>query len=558
MFERIGFMKRLTALVLCFIMLFTLSAECALILEYDGGQHEYNGSLYKLKVNGKYVKTPLEPIIMNDRALVPVREVFEAMGAEVGYSGATREITISSADIYILLKIGSDKVFVNGSRLTIPDGVVPMLIAKMGESAKTMVPVRFVSESLGMNVYFDGQNGEIKINNPAQDFYEEMPSPTPKAYTSTITSVSVKEIKNGLGIAVKFDKKPENVGKAVYVESSQVVYVDVDGADCKAGNISATGQSLVKSVRLGKHDGYTRIAVDTSDAESFKRSLSADGKLLTIEILGENEQTGETPKPSSSPKPSATPGLSDDITNTPSPTPTPTPKPTPTPEAHITGEKIVVIDAGHGGSDPGASYTHDGVKYVEKEINLAVAQKVSDILKDNGIRVEMTRSGDTYPTLTDRSDFANKLGASMFVSIHSNAAAEYSEASGIEVYYSETNNEDRYGVKSKTLATDIYKNMIKNTGAKARGVKTAQHVVTRTSEMPAVLIELGFLTNIEEAKNLLDDSYRDLLASAIAAGVIANLDNILIPPKPLEKKIKTTEEEIDKETTEGTTDTDEN
>ena len=104
---------------------------------------------------------------------------------------------------------------------------------------------------------------------------------------------------------------------------------------------------------------------------------------------------------------------------------------------------------------------------------------------------------------------------------------------------------------------NIIENLIKNTGAKARGVKTAQHVVTRTSEMPAVLIELGFLTNLEEAKNLLDDSYRDLLASAIAAGVIANLDDILIPPKPIENYTKATEE-IEEETTEGETQTDEN
>ena len=553
-------MKRLTALVLFFTMLFALSAECALILEYDGGKHEYNGSLYKLKVNGKYVKTPLEPIIMNDRALVPVREVFEAMGAEVGYSGASREITVSSADIYILLKIGSDKVFVNGSRVTIPDGVVPMLIAKQGESAKTMVPVRFVSESLGMNVFFDGPNGEIKINNPAQNFYEEAPSPTPVGYTSEITDVRVEDADNGLKINVKFDKKPEKVGKVVYVESSQVVYVDVDGADCKVNNISSTGQTLVKAVRIGKHDGYTRIAIDTNDAEGFKRSLSSDGKQLTIEIYGESEETEETPKPSASAKPSPTPGQSDDsdATPAPKPSPTPTPKPTPTPQAHITGEKIVVIDAGHGGSDPGASYTHNDVKYIEKEINLAVAQKVKEILKDNGIRVEMTRDGDTYPTLTDRSDFANKLGASMFVSIHSNAAAEYSEASGIEVYYSETNNTDRYGIKSKTLASDIYKNMIKNTGAKARGVKTAQHVVTRTSEMPAVLIELGFLTNVKEAENLLDDSYRDLLASAIAAGVLSNIEDILLPPKPIEKKVEAVSDVDEKETTEGETQKDEN
>lgn len=518
-------MKRLVALLLSFSLMMT--ADAAMILEYNGSQHNYTGSVYKLIVNGAAVSTPLEPIIFNDRALVPVREVFEAMGAEVGYVPDTREITISMGDTFALLQIDSEYVFVNGTRKTIPDGVTPMLIAKLGESAKTMVPVRFVSESLGMNVIFDGNNGLIKINNPAQN----TPEYTEPAHTSVITKVSAAESDDSVTISVEFDEETTDIGELVFIKSSGVLYCDISGAGYEVSNNIAVSKGAVKAVRLGAHEGYTRVAIDTAGADGYYKKLSADGRILKITVSGSGESTSASPSPS--PSPSTSPS--------PSPSPTPTPAPTPTPEAHLTGEKIIVIDAGHGGSDPGAVATHDGDEYREKNINLAVAKKVRDILVSNGIRVEMTREGDTYPTLTERSAFANKLGAAMFISIHSNSIENRPDVDGIEVFYSKTNNGTGYGVTSKTLATAAYKNLIKNTSATARGVKTEQHVVTRTSEMPAILIELGFITNKDEALKLYTPSYQDLLAEAIAAAVIDNLGDVKIPPVTATTKTSTDE-----------------
>lgn len=515
-------MRRFVSLLLCFVMM-TMTAEAAMVLEYNGEKHNYTGSVYKLYVNGKAVSTPLEPIIFNDRALVPAREVFEAMGAEVGYVASTREITISMGESFTLMQIDSPYVFVNGTRKTIPDGVTPMLIAKEGESAKTMVPVRFVSESLGMLVNFDGDNGRIIVNNPAQDFPEELETPAPTATPApktTITGVSAKADGDSVTVSVNLKNSADKISGLTFIESSGVLYCDIYSANYTASNNTSIELGLVKSVRLGLHDEYTRVAVDTVGATGYYKKLSSDGKTLMITVTGEAGAVSPSPgaSPSASPSPTA------------SPQPTATPAPTPVPQAHLTGEKIIVLDAGHGGSDPGAQSTHGDTKYVEKEINLAVAKKVRDILKKSGVRVEMTRTGDTYPTLTDRSDMANELGAAMFISIHSNSIENNPGVSGIEIFYAKTNNGSRYGLTSKELATDIYKNMIKNTGAAERGVKTEQHVVTRTSEMPAVLIELGFLTNEEEAANMADGDYQDLLASAIADAVLDNLASVKIPP----------------------------
>ncbi len=517
-------MKKLIALILVLSGLLT-TAHAAMILEYNGGQHNYTGSVYSLMVNGKSVSVPLEPIIFNDRALVPVREVFEAMGAVVTYIPTTREITVDMDETYVSLQIDNKYAFVNGNKKEIPDGLVPMLIAKLGESAKTMVPVRFVSESIGMNVIFDGPNGVIKVNNPAQYVPEEDNIQTKDNF---IRKISTSQVDDEVTLSIVFEEPVTKLGELTFIKSSGVLYCDVYNAGYKTSNNLSINKGAVKTVRLGEHEEYTRIALDTSGAEGYYKRLSADGMNLKITVKGTMTETPDTPATSTpTNKPTSTP------TTSPSGSPTPTPTPTPTPEAHLKGEKIIVLDAGHGGYDPGAVYTHDEIEYKEKVINFAVTKKVYDILTAKGIRVEMTRSGDTYPTLTERADFANKLGAAMFVSIHTNSAENNNNANGIEVYYSKTNNSDRYGLTSKELATDVYKNLIKNTSASQRGVKTEQHAVTRRSEMPAILIELGFITNKDETLKLYSDEYQDLLAGAIAAAVIDNMGTVQIPPLPM-------------------------
>lgn len=517
-------MKRLIALLLV-LSSFMTTAHAAMILEYNGGQHNYTGSVYSLMVNGKSVSVPLEPIIFNDRALVPVREVFEAMGAVVTYIPATREITVDMGEIYVSLQIDNKYAFVNGNKKEIPDGLVPMLIAKLGESAKTMVPVRFVSENIGMNVIFDGANGVIKVNNPSQYVPEEDKVQVKDNY---IRRISASQVDDEVTLSITFEAPITKLGELTFIKSSGVLYCDVYDTGYKTSNNLSINKGAVKAVRLGEHEEYTRIALDTSGSEGYYKKLSSDGMNLKITVKGTMPQVPDTPATSTpTNKPTSTP------TTSPSTSPTPTPTPTPTPEAHLKGEKIVVLDAGHGGYDPGAIYTHDEVDYQEKVINLAVATKVQELLTAQGIRVEMTRDGDTYPTLTERADFANKLGAAMFVSIHTNSIENNNDANGIEVYYSKTNNSDRYGLTSKKLATDVYKNLIKNTSATQRGVKTEQHSVTRRSEMPAILIELGFITNKEEILKLSSSEYQELLAGAIAAAIIDNMGTVQIPPLPM-------------------------
>ena len=188
--------------------------------------------------------------------------------------------------------------------------------------------------------------------------------------------------------------------------------------------------------------------------------------------------------------------------------------------------KIVYLDAGHGGYDPGASYF--GIS--EKSLTLAIQSRVKAKLEAEGYQVVTTRTSDTYVDLTDRSRAANASESDIFVSIHINASGS-SAAQGIETYYyqpyaeypSRINatyhaNPTRLSM-SDTLANAIQSSLINATGAQNQGVKRQTFAVLRETTSPAVLLELGFLSNPQEASRLNTSAYQETLANAIVAGI---------------------------------------
>ncbi len=180
-------------------------------------------------------------------------------------------------------------------------------------------------------------------------------------------------------------------------------------------------------------------------------------------------------------------------------------------------EPLVILDAGHGGSDPGAS--GNGLR--EKDINLAVALEVGRILTDDGIRVAYTRNGDSFVGLGDRPNIANMYNAAVFVSIHCNSNTS-SSPSGTEthVYYplSDPNlymqKEERYN-----LALRIQQEMIAALGLNDRGVKQSNFQVLRETNMPSALVEMAFLSNSSDAAVLAQGSVQKQAARAIARGI---------------------------------------
>jgi len=169
----------------------------------------------------------------------------------------------------------------------------------------------------------------------------------------------------------------------------------------------------------------------------------------------------------------------------------------------------VVIDAGHGGKDPGASSV---LGFYEKGINLAVARKVARLLEQRGLRVKMTRTDDYSVELEDRAAIANNLDADLFVSIHSDSFPKSSRR-GYTIYIA------RSASSSSRQAASAIARSMSGTGFNSFGVQTAGYHVLTGTRGPAVLVEMGYLSNRSEAALLRSGSFQNRLAQAVADGI---------------------------------------
>lgn len=181
------------------------------------------------------------------------------------------------------------------------------------------------------------------------------------------------------------------------------------------------------------------------------------------------------------------------------------------------GIKLIIIDAGHGGVDDGAS-GRNGTK--EKDINLAIALKLSYCLKDAGYSILLTRPDDTFISLDDRSIFANSAKADIFISIHCNASRKH-DAGGTEVYTEPVSLSPVYQQQedSKRLAALVQDELVKTLGLEDRGIKEQDLSVCRETNAPAILIETAFIDNISEDRLLNDPVFQDKTAAAIKQGI---------------------------------------
>ncbi|QPC47566.1 N-acetylmuramoyl-L-alanine amidase [Mangrovibacillus cuniculi] len=175
--------------------------------------------------------------------------------------------------------------------------------------------------------------------------------------------------------------------------------------------------------------------------------------------------------------------------------------------------RYIALDAGHGGTDPGAV----GNNLHESEIVLDVTKKVQAILEKKGIKVYLTRPDNTFVSLDDRVKKAVNAKVDTFVSIHANSFTN-SSANGTETYYSAAALSQR-AEDSKQLATFIQTRLVKALKTNDRGVKDANFRVISTIPVPAALVELAFISNVNDAQKLASQAYRNAAAEAIAGGI---------------------------------------
>jgi len=168
----------------------------------------------------------------------------------------------------------------------------------------------------------------------------------------------------------------------------------------------------------------------------------------------------------------------------------------------------IVIDAGHGGKDPGA----EGVSgNRERAYTLALSTKVYDLLQEEPMfEAHSTRTDDTFVSLKDRAQIANDLDADAFISIHGNTYGD-PDVSGTESYY--------YADESLLFASKVHEQLAEATGFKNRGVKKEGWEVLKLSNNLAILLEIGFLTNPSDETNMLSEIHQNRTAQAIVRGI---------------------------------------
>lgn len=179
--------------------------------------------------------------------------------------------------------------------------------------------------------------------------------------------------------------------------------------------------------------------------------------------------------------------------------------------------KTIVIDPGHGGKDLG-THSAKTPAYQEKELNLVTARILQKYLQKLGYKVLMTRASDAAVDLAERAVFANTCQCDLFVSVHYNSAPS-AQAEGVEVYYYLSKEKPQRSKASELLAQYVLNGVIEQTQAKARGVRKGNFAVIRETNMPAILVEGGFLTNENERDKILEIAYRRKLAFGIAQGI---------------------------------------
>ncbi|MBP1935832.1 N-acetylmuramoyl-L-alanine amidase [Paenibacillus sediminis] len=420
---------------------------------------------------------------VNGNVMIPIRVVVEQLGFNVLWDQKTRTVTIKDASKEIKLVVGQQTATVNGTSVRL--NASPIIRG----TGTVIIPLRFVSEQMGLIVGWDNNTKTVYLTSPKvavpptggnTGAGSDVGSTVPNDNLALVNGVSFED--NQLMIAVSGSVKP-NVFK---MSGPDRIVVDLPGSkysdtflanqsvsETFSGELAVTGYPQVSKVRYAKFSDNPptiRFVIDLNSPSNYTVT-GGDGNssLIVVDLNGEAAN--------------------------------------PAPDNH-NGKKIVVIDAGHGAKDPGAI----GINNMQEKVqNLALALKVQNLLKnDPNISVVLTRSDDTFLELSERVKIAEDLKADIFISIHANSSTSPT-ASGVETYYQRS--------ESIPLAKVMHKYLVSSSGLKDRGVAYGNFHVIRETTMPAVLLEAGYISNAGDEAKMFTDSFRNNVAGGIVAGI---------------------------------------
>jgi N-acetylmuramoyl-L-alanine amidase len=463
----------------------------------------------KLYMNEKLLKPEVAPRLIAGNTLVPLRIVAEELGAKVKWDEPKRQVSIDKGDTSIVLTIDKPDILIKGKSKLLE--VAPVIV-----DGNSMLPLRAIGEQLGVQFNWDGLTSSVhmfKKETPAPiepipdkpPIPEKQPVPSPVTNTKpgpTSPTASPTPVPAKDGHAQEESVIPPVETPAIPANQpiKLIESIEISGA----GIIVKSKEGVLKPTML-KQENPDRIIFDLP--------YSALGENLTKKLA---TTQGELP----STHPLIQKLRISNYNNAP-----PTVRiildmkekadfeilPTLDPTVMIAAIKKhtikVVIDPGHGAKDPGA-ISITGKQ--EKDFNLSMANKVSKLLSaDKRIEVLMTRNDDTFIELDDRAKFANEKQVDLFLSIHGNKYVP--KISGVETFYSRQ--------ESIPFANLIHKNTVTATGFPDRGVRQADFRVITKTTMPAVLVEVGYLSNQSDEASMFKDAFQNQVAASLAAAI---------------------------------------
>ncbi|MEM6253311.1 MAG: N-acetylmuramoyl-L-alanine amidase [Cyanobacteria bacterium P01_D01_bin.156] len=268
--------------------------------------------------------------------------------------------------------------------------------------------------------------------------------------------------------------------------------------------ITQTEAMVVITMTLGEDSPDWRMIV--TDISENLRGISVLPDRVAIREIPDNPPPEEDRQISSEPNPRRPSPPSERIVRPPATSPGELPR--------VEQQRVVVvIDPGHGGRDPGAVGI-GGLQ--EKQVILPISQQVADILRQQGVDVVMTRNRDFELDLEPRVQIAERADADFFVSIHANAInLSRPDVNGLETYY--------YSQAGARFARTVHDIVLRTMGMRDRRARQARFYVLRRTSMPAILIEVGFVTGAEDIHNLRSPEWRSDMASAIARGILIHI-----------------------------------
>lgn len=455
----------------------------------------------KAYINGKAQTLEATPELINNRMLLPLRFVGEALGATVGWDNDSRTVIVNQPvqtqingqslpatekvyhwedKVLLPVKTIADRLGVSQDELTAKASLKKVI------DSTTVISLQDITDSIGTDVAeWDEKRNEVVITRMNRLTDIEPQNESVQIQTRYKVSPTVSVLQNPYRIVMDFpemelsNKMRDEENKEIVIdqrkESSSSDYSSSnmdspeklelsDGAsnDASISAVSQQTQPLIRSIRYSQYQDNpktVRVVVELNRSSKYQLVSTNDG--VKLQLQAKPQKTGY----------------------------------------------LIVVDAGHGGHDVGAKGT---VGNYEKDFTLAVANRLVEYLKQHKeFQVIATRSTDTYLTLKERTDIANEIDADVFISVHANSFNP--ETRGTETYY--------YNQNSLDLARVVHKHLLAATQFPDRKVKQNNFYVVKNTKMPAVLTETGFLTNQIENTQLMSPQFQDKVAKSLADAI---------------------------------------